>query len=108
MFNRISSGRTHKPNQKVFGQEWVNYQAGKDPKQMLHAGALNDQYLNALNWKLAINLIFSNDMRGMMALMHKNTDPEYNTVEWMHPLFLGAKANSEDNPTWEEAMNGPN
>ena len=97
-----------KPNQKVFGQEWVNYQAGKDPKQKLRAGALNDQYLNALNWKLAINLICSNDMRGMMAMMHENTDPEYNTVEWMHPMFLGAKANSEDNPTWEEAMNGPN
>jgi hypothetical protein len=47
-------------------------------------------------------------MRGMMALMHKNTDQEYNTVEWMHPMFLGAKVNLEDNPTWEEAMNGPN
>jgi hypothetical protein len=102
------SGHTLKPNQKVFGQEWLNYQAGKDPKQKLRAGALNDQYLNALNWKLAINLICSNDMRGMMALMHENTDPEYNTVKWMHPMLLGAKANSEDNPTWEEAMNGPN
>jgi hypothetical protein len=47
-------------------------------------------------------------MRGMMAMMHEYTDPEYNTVEWMHPMLLGAKANSEDNPTWEEAMNRPN
>ena len=41
-------------------------------------------------------------------MMQENTDVEYNTVEWMHPMFLGAKPNSEDNPTWEEAMNGPN
>ena len=26
----------------------------------------------------------------------------------MHPMSLAAKANAEDNPTWEEAMNGPN
>jgi hypothetical protein len=26
----------------------------------------------------------------------------------MHPLSLAAKANAEDNPRWNEAMNGPN
>ena len=34
-------------------------------------------------------------------------DHENSTCEWLHPMILAAKANSEDNPTWEEAMNGP-
>jgi hypothetical protein len=29
-------------------------------------------------------------------------------MDWMHPMFLGSKANSEDSPRWEQAMNGPN
>jgi hypothetical protein len=35
-------------------------------------------------------------------------DPDYDTVKWMHPMMFAAKANLEDNPTWEEAMNGLN
>jgi Reverse transcriptase (RNA-dependent DNA polymerase) len=37
--------------------------------------------------------------------IHYNLDDE--TVEWVHPHALAAKANTEDNPTWEQAMNGP-
>jgi hypothetical protein len=44
----------------------------------------------------------------MMRLIAAYTDVEHNTVEWMHPMILAAKANSEDTPRWEEAMNGPN
>ena len=29
------------------------------------------------------------------------------TLDWMSPMILGAKANAEDTPTWEQAMNGP-
>ena len=30
-------------------------------------------------------------------------------VKWVHPLFLmdHAEANKEDNPNWNQAMNGP-
>jgi hypothetical protein len=35
------------------------------------------------------------------------TDYDDNTVEWVHPHSLAAKANAEDNATWEMAMNGP-
>ena len=30
-------------------------------------------------------------------------------VNWVHPLFLmdHAEANKEDNPNWNQAMNGP-
>jgi hypothetical protein len=43
----------------------------------------------------------------MWSLTEDETDLKENTVEWMHPMILAAKANSEDNPTWDEAMNGP-
>jgi hypothetical protein len=43
----------------------------------------------------------------MMHLTEQHTDLEINTVEWMHSLVLSTKANSEDNPTWDQAMNGP-
>jgi hypothetical protein len=33
-------------------------------------------------------------------------DYDYNTVEWIHPHSLAARANAEDNPMWEMAMNG--
>ncbi|CAJ1956067.1 unnamed protein product [Cylindrotheca closterium] len=36
-----------------------------------------------------------------------NFDQDSETCEWLHPMILAAKANSEDNPGWEEAMNGP-
>jgi hypothetical protein len=28
-------------------------------------------------------------------------------VDWLHPLALVTKANNEDNPNWNQAMNGP-
>jgi hypothetical protein len=43
----------------------------------------------------------------MMTQMELNTDPYDNTLDWLNPMILGSKANSEDNPTWEQAMNGP-
>jgi len=43
----------------------------------------------------------------MMAQMQQDVDPDDGTLDWMNPMILGAKANSEDTPTWELAMNGP-
>jgi hypothetical protein len=70
-------------------------------------GALNQQFLNSLNWKLALNTICSNDLQSMMTQMEANTDPDDQTLDWMSSMILGAKANAEDTPTWEQAMNGP-
>jgi hypothetical protein len=38
--------------------------------------------------------------------INTSIDEEEDTVECMHPMNLAAKANSQDNPTWNEAMNG--
>ena len=45
-------------------------------------------------------------MRDMMILIEKHTDINADTVEWMHSLAFSAKANSDDNPMWDEAING--
>ena len=34
-------------------------------------------------------------------------DSEEKTIEEWSPMALALKANAEDNPTWEQAMNGP-
>ena len=43
----------------------------------------------------------------MENILLQNTDPFYGTVEEMHPFALATKADAADNPTWEQAMNGP-
>ncbi len=65
-----------------------------------HLTTLNDQYLQMLNWKMVIRSICLHDMRAMATLEQQNTDPYDVTMDWMHPMFLGSKANSEDSPTW--------
>jgi len=76
------------------------------PKKAPRA-ALNRQYLNTMNWNLALSTIRSNNLKSMMAQMQQDVDPDDGTLDWMNPMIFGAKANSEDAPTWEQAMNGP-
>jgi hypothetical protein len=76
------------------------------PKRAPRA-ALNRQYLNSMNWNLALSAIRSNNLKTMMAQLQQDTDPNNGTLDWMNPMIFGANANSEDNPTWEQAMNGP-
>jgi hypothetical protein len=81
--------------------------AYKNPKHSVRASLYNDQFLMALNWTQAVESLRSIDHSAMMNLVERHTDIENNTVEWMHPMILAAKANADDNPTWEQAMNGP-
>jgi hypothetical protein len=95
------------PN-RFFADEWANYQDPATPnKQKVPKRALNEQYLNALDWHIAVDMLRSNDLKAMLALVERDTNVETNTVEWTHPMILGAKANSTDNPDWHSTMNGP-
>jgi len=60
-----------------------------------------------MNWHLALSALQSNNLKSMMAEMQQNTDPVDGTLDWMNPMIFGAKANTKDTPTWEQAMNGP-
>jgi Reverse transcriptase (RNA-dependent DNA polymerase) len=69
---------------------------------------LNSAFLQALDWKKAIESIKSKDLINFLGTVDCYTDYEGGiTVEWQHPMELSARANAKDNPTWEEAMNGP-
>jgi Reverse transcriptase (RNA-dependent DNA polymerase) len=79
----------------------------RNPKRKVHSADLNHQYLMALEWTRLVEQLRSADLRAMMYEVERFTDFDSGTVEWMHPMILAAKANAEDNPTFEQAMNGP-
>ncbi len=98
-----SAKRKRRPNRRIYNDDFHVYAA----RGKTRLTTLNDQYLQMLNWKMAIRSICSHDMRAMATLTQQNSDPYDDTVEAMHPMILASKANSEDTPTWEQAMNGP-
>lgn len=75
--------------------------------QKVRQSTINSAKLQSLNWNKALNMLRSADSKAVMSLMESYKDPDLDTMEDWHPLALLAKANDEDNPTWEEAMNGP-
>ena len=77
------------------------------PKQKVSSEILNQQFLMGLKWDDLVKTICSADLRSMMSLIEQHTDLDHATVEWMHPMVMAAKANASDNPTWDQAMNGP-
>ena len=83
------------------------YDYGRGIKDKVASKTLNNQFLMALKWSRVIDLLRSHDLSAMNAWMERHTDVDHDTVEEWHPLALAAQANGTDNPTWEEAMNGP-
>ena len=67
---------------------------------------INHAFLASLQFSNLVETLKSDQFSQMWAL---TTDYDYgqSTCEWLHPMILEAKENSEDNPTWAEAMNGP-
>jgi hypothetical protein len=60
-----------------------------------------------MEWFKAIDMLKNNDLKNLYSFMEQSYDPEEGTQEDWHPMALGSQANNEDNPTWEQAMNGP-
>ena len=46
-------------------------------------------------------------MFSVMSLIEKHADLNIDTVEWMHTLAFSDISNSDDNPMWDESINGP-
>jgi hypothetical protein len=61
----------------------------------------------AMKWNQVIDLLRLPDLSAMNAWMEDHTDPEHDTIEEWHPFAFASQVNVSDNPTWEEAMNGP-
>ena len=101
------STRERKPNRKFKGEEWANYQKSRVANQRVRAGLLNEQYLQSLDWSTLTRQLKTDHWKAMATYLDLCTSRD-GELEWMHPLALAAKANAEDNPKWNEAMNGPN
>ena len=101
-----------KPNRHLFDKRlWTTYsqfqRGSSHPKQKVQREQLNAQFLQSLKWNAAIDAIRSVDQHNMENILLQNTDPYDGMVEEMHPFALATKADAADNPTWEQAMNGP-
>jgi hypothetical protein len=107
MYSRRCGCTTRENTHPTYGFKTSTYNNGIDPKQKVKAGILNEQFFMALKWTNTIDFLQSADLHAMTSRLDKHTDPDTNTVEWMHPMMLAAQASAEDNPTWNEAMNGP-
>jgi hypothetical protein len=112
---RTRSGReVHRPVQFIetmlsqrSPSSLISSNAYLNPKHSVRASLYNSQFLMSLNWSQTVESLRSADLSAMMHVIDQHTDVDQNTIEWMHPMVLAAKANAEDNPSWEEAMNGP-
>jgi hypothetical protein len=97
-------------NKKYFGDEWVNYQTGSSSTgstQKILASVLDRQFIQSLDWKRTLEQIKSKDWAYFIGKMDVYFDYDDNAVVCVHPHLLATKANPEDIPTWEMAMNGP-
>ena len=104
--------RRKKPNRHLFDERlWTTYsrfqRGSSHPKQKVQHEHLNAQFLQSLKWNTAIDAIRSVDQCSMGNILLQHTDPYDGTVEEMHPFALATKADAASNPTWEQAMNGP-
>ena len=66
---------------------------------------LNQQRLAALDWDNLVGLC-RDGTYGALLTQHTKNSPD-GFVESLNPALFATKANADDNPTWNEAMNGP-
>ena len=74
--------------------------------QNVRHSTINQAFLASLKFNQFVETLRSDEFAKMWSLT-TDYDQDSSTCEWLHPMILAAKANSEDNPNWEEAMNGP-
>jgi hypothetical protein len=66
---------------------------------------LNHQRLCSLQWNNLLTSLRGGSYGSLLSYVQQHSENGF-LDEW-HPSLLATKANAEDNPTWDEAMNGP-
>jgi hypothetical protein len=79
----------------------------KISSQKVRAGVFNHQFISSVKWTQLKICMFTGQLGKLLGNLHQETDHELVTVENLNPSIFAAKANSEDTPTYEEAINGP-
>ena len=67
----------------------------------------NKQFLMALKFKQLTEVVQGGSLSNLFHFMNYCTDHRNGTIEDWHPALLATQANAADNPSWDEAMNGP-
>jgi hypothetical protein len=75
--------------------------------QKVRAGVLNHQFISSVKWTQLKSCMLTGQLGQLIGNIHQYIDHDLDTVENLNPSIFAAKANSEDTPTYEEAMNGP-
>jgi hypothetical protein len=75
--------------------------------QKVRAGVLNHQFISSVKWTQLKSCMLTGQLRKLLGNLHQETDHELDTVDNLNPSIFAAKDNSEDTPTYEEAVNGP-
>ena len=65
----------------------------------------NEEKLANLRWHELTEMCRSGTLGAFLSQLQKETVDGY--IEDWNPALLATKANAEDMPTWNEAMNGP-
>jgi hypothetical protein len=60
------------------------------------------------HWDRLVDSLKTGSLGKLIAQMNIETDQDLNTVEEYNPALLSSKASEDDNPTYEQAMSGPN
>ena len=84
------------------------YLACGNINQKVKADDINSSFLHGLDWQPTIDMMKTKSGQQTLLSMLKSYDYLNRTIETWNPMVLGAKVNGEDNPNWNQAMNGPN
>jgi hypothetical protein len=75
--------------------------------QKVRAGVLNHQFISSVKWTQLKIFMLTGQLGKLLFNLHQENNHEVDTFEQLDPSIFTIKANSEDTPTYEEAMNGP-
>jgi len=102
---RTRSGREVKRPIRLI--ETIAIASDYDPTRKIKMDKLNNQFIQSLHWKKLTDSILSNDLQAFLSQVNYSTNVDDQTIEELHPLALATQANAADNPSWEQAVNGP-
>jgi hypothetical protein len=83
------------------------YLAGGNPLQKVRRHQLHSSFIQGLDWSKCLSDFRSQHSKSIFANLLLHFDEDSGTQEDWSPLALKAKCYDEDNPSYEQAMNGP-
>ena len=101
-------GREHRFDTRQQGHQFRKCLANGNLNQKVRSKTLQESFIQSLKWTPDLSMVKSFDAKRVFLCMLKSFDEVTKTLKEWDPLVLAAKANAEDTPDWNMAMNGPN